>query len=412
MDSRKFLILGAVAVLLLIAALWFGAQRQPERGDEGRQALLPTLAERVNAVSGLRVIGAGDQLLWEARREGESWVLANRGGYPADFGRLRELLLKLSRAQVIEAKTANPALYDRLGVQDVAAADAEGLKVEVLGIEPPLALIIGRANPQSNGNFVRRADEAQSWLVDTALPIQREPAQWLQRELSQLPVSRVQRVEIVRGDGDRVELVRSDEPGSDFRIGNVPRGREPGIAYLADSTAALLSDLSLDEVAPATEQPMPEDEAELSRARFELEDGLVYRLDAWRDEERTYVQIAVELDEARAREAVAAAQARLRADWEAQQAALDASPQEGEAAENAGEGEAVADADGDAGEAIAPAAPLAVTDPEADADARLAELAAEHEAANARYAGWTFTLPSHKASNFNRRLSAYLKEAD
>lgn len=408
MDTRKFLILGGIAAVLLVAALWFGAQRQPERGEEGRQVLLPALAEGVNDVTGLRVTGAGDELLWEARREGEAWVMANRGGYPADFSRLRELLLKLSRAQVIEAKTANPALYDRLGVQDVSAADAEGLKVEVLGIDPPLALIVGRANPQSNGNFVRRADEAQSWLVDTALPIQREPAQWLQRELSQLPVSRVQRVEIVHADGDRVELVRSDESGSDFRIGNVPRGREAGIAYLADSTAALLSDLSLDEVAPAAEWPLPEDADEISRARFELDDGLVYRLDAWRDEERTYAQIAVELDEARAREAIAAAQSRLRADWEAQQAALDAKGEEGEAAQEAGEGEAAADA----AEAIAPAAPLAVTDPEADAAARLADLAAERDAANARYAGWSFTLPSHKASNFNRRLSAYLKEAD
>jgi len=394
MDSRKILMLGVVAVLLLLLALWYGGQRQADSGDAARAELFPGLAEKANEVDGIRLTGPGEELLWDIRRQGESWAMASRGDHPADFARVRELLLKLAQAKKIESKTANPSLYSRLGVQDMDEADAEGLLVELSGLTPPLALIVGRATPTADANYVRRAGEGQSWLVDTALPIQKEAAQWLLRDLTEIPVARVQRVEIVHAGGNRVELVRNDEPGSDFKVGNLPRGREQGFSYMADAAGAFLSDLRFDDVMPAADLPAPEDEAEITRARFDMEDGLVYRITSWRDEEKTFIQMEVELDEARAATAIAAEQAVLREAFETQQA-------------SAGEGDAAG-----AGEEIAPAAPAAVIDPEADAAVRLTELRDEARAANARFAGWSYTLPSQKASNLNRKLEAYLKAED
>jgi hypothetical protein len=407
MTTRKILILAALAGLLLMMAIWYGGLRQAERGDAVRAELLPDLTEQVNQVSGLRLSGAGGELLWEISRQDEQWTMDSRGGYPVDFTRVRELLLKLARAQKLEPKTSNPSLYERLGVQDIGEAEAEGLLLEVQGTNPPIALIVGRANATSDGNFVRPSGEAQSWLVDVALPIQREPVQWLQRELAKVPVSRVLRVEILHAGGNRVELVRNDEPGSDFKVGNLPRGREQGFSYMADAAGALLSDLRFDDVMPSSELPLPDDEGEISRARFELEDGLVYRIDSWRDEEKTFVQIAVELDEARAAESIAAVQAQLQEAFEARQTAADAAAP-ADAAVAAGEtpGEAT-----DATE-IAPAPPAAVSDPQGDAANRLAQLRKEMSEANTRFAGWSYTLPSQQATNFNRKHEAYLKAED
>lgn len=427
MESRKIIVLAAVAAGLLAAAFWMGARRQPDSPELSSGPLLPEFQAQVNEVEGLRLKGAGGATLWEIRRANGNWTLATRGGYAADFGRVRELLLKLAAAKKVEPKTANPELYPRLGVQDVDAADAEGLLLEIDGTVD-FGVVVGRATTKSDGNYVRLAGEAQSWQVDTALPIEREPAQWLDRELSQMPVSRVLRAEIEHGDGDRIELVRNAEAGSDFKLGNLPRGREPGSAYLADSAAAFFSDLRLDDVAQAAEAPRPEAAEQLIRARFDLDDGLVYRVFAWEREGKTLAQVEVELDEARAREAIAAAQARLREEYEARQAQADA-PAEAET--GAGEGEASASAEGpgaaavDAADApadaaasdaaepaadaeVAPAPPAAVTDPEADAAQRLAALQAELETARARFGGWTFTLPSHKASNLTRKLAGYL----
>lgn len=400
MTTRIILILAALAGLLLMIVIWYGGLRQPDSGDAARAALFPALTEQVNQADGLRLTAAGGELLWEITRQDDAWSMRSRGGYPVDFAKVRELLLKLARAQKLEPKTSSPALYERLGVQDIESTEAEGLLLEVQGIEPPVALIVGRANATADANFVRAAGDAQSWLVDVALPIQREPVQWLQRELATIPVGRVQRVEILHAGGNRVELVRNDEPGSDFKVGNLPRGREQGFPYMADAAGALLSDLRMEDVVPAAELPLPEDEAEVSRARYEFEDGLVYRIDSWREEEKTFAQIRVELDEERAAQSIAAAQALLREEFEAREAAADAAPTptDSEAEQQ----------DGDVAE-IAPTPPAAVSDPEGDAANRLAQLREEMEQANARFAGWSYTLPSQQATNFNRKLEAYLK---
>ncbi len=406
MDTRKVITLAVAALLVLVAALWYGGKRQADSGETVRAALLPELTEQVNEVTGLRLSGAGGEVLWEVARQDDAWVMRSRGGYPVDFAPVRELLLKLSRAQKLEPKTSNPALYGRLGVEDIDDEQAEGLLLELQGIEPPVAMIVGRANASADANFVRPAGEAQSWLVDVALPIQREPVQWLQRELAAIPVGRVMRVEILHAGGDRVELVRNAEPGSDFKVGNLPRGREQGFPYMADAGGALLSDLRLDDVVPAAELPLPTDEAQITRARYELDDGLVYHIDSWRVEEQTFAQLRVEFDEARAAESIAAAQALLRQEFEARQAAADSDPV---AAAPAGS----EDREGseDATE-IAPEPPAAVTDPAADAANRLAQLREEMAQANARFAGWSYTLPSQQATNLNRKLEAYLKAED
>ena len=39
------------------------------------------------------------------------WAVDTRGGYPADVGKVREVLLALADAQILEEKTSNPERY-------------------------------------------------------------------------------------------------------------------------------------------------------------------------------------------------------------------------------------------------------------------------------------------------------------
>ena len=57
---------------------------------------------------------------WTQTVDKETWTVAERDNYPADTGRLRKLLLELAEARLLEEKTSNPELYDRLKVEDIA----------------------------------------------------------------------------------------------------------------------------------------------------------------------------------------------------------------------------------------------------------------------------------------------------
>ena len=51
-------------------------------------------------------------------RDDETWRLAEKAGHRANVPKVRELLLKLSRAKLLEEKTSNPEYYKRLGVDE------------------------------------------------------------------------------------------------------------------------------------------------------------------------------------------------------------------------------------------------------------------------------------------------------
>ena len=70
---------------------------------------------------------------------------------------MREFLLKLSDATVLEQKTSNPKLYADLGVEDVKGKDAKGILVTLEGLKQPVKLIVGNFNGGGGGGtFVRR----------------------------------------------------------------------------------------------------------------------------------------------------------------------------------------------------------------------------------------------------------------
>lgn len=95
--------------------------------------------------------------------------------------KLRALLQTLATAQRVEARTRVPERYAQLGVEDVSAADARGVRVEVVTPEQTHAWIIGNNPVRGVGTYVRAADQAQSWQIGTNLAVERSAANWLDR---------------------------------------------------------------------------------------------------------------------------------------------------------------------------------------------------------------------------------------
>ena len=120
MSPRRFIVLSIAALAAIIGALFLASGRNPPR-DSGGAPLLPGLAAELDTVTAVVLRKGAPAPAVSLRKLAAGWAVAERGDYPADAAKVRTLLISLGDAAVIEEKTANPANYPAIGVDDPAA---------------------------------------------------------------------------------------------------------------------------------------------------------------------------------------------------------------------------------------------------------------------------------------------------
>lgn len=356
----------ALGVVLAAGLAWWLLDRQAP-GDAATQALaLPGFAARVEATDRVEVLGAGGKTLVLIEKSDGVWRMPDRDGWPANQREVGSALFRLGQAKRLEAKTANPARHARLGVEDVGAPDAKGAQLRLSGGGEEVRITVGNNHPSLGGSYVRIGDDPQAWLLDEDIAPARSAPDWLDRRLLDVPMARVDRIRVTPAEGRGFVLARVDDR---FSIdGLAPTAMANPDA--GNTTGGFTDQLALDDVAADAGAPATQ------TAVFESFDGLRITVAAWPQDGGTWARLAVDLDEARAR------------DWFA-------GPQAGKP--EAGEGSGT-----DTG---------AATDAEApppSADQRLAELKAQVAQWQASFAGRQFLLPPHKAEGLMRSRNDYL----
>ncbi|MGH8040774.1 MAG: DUF4340 domain-containing protein [Rudaea sp.] len=401
MSPKKLYVLIAVAVVALIAAWFINSSNAPQREvTAAAQPLLPELHGHVNDVNKIALIGAGDKVLATLRRGTDGWSIAEKSGYPADLAKIRQFLIQLDQATVTEQKTSNPKLYAELGVDDVKDAKAKGVRVELGGLAKPLTIIIGNYNGAGGGGtFVRLASATQSLLASGNLTVAKNMTDWEQRDLADIPSSRLRTVTLTGPDGKTLTIYK-DAPGdANFKIADVPKGREPSSQYVANELGALLSSLRADDAFAAKDLTPPE---KVYKADFAAFDGLNVAVIGWQQGGKDYVQLAARLDETAANAQIDIDQAKAKAAYEAAVAAANKKL----ADERTTTGP---QAKADAQAAADVAKPLAVSDPAKDRSDRLAALNKEVASLNKSFSGWTFAMPAYKFTDLTKTMDDMLK---
>jgi hypothetical protein len=392
MNQKTLIGLAIAALVAIVAAIALKHSNRPRSETvEASTWLVPALRDHVNEVNKLVVTGAEGKVLATLERGSSGWTLAEKGGYPADTGKLRGFLLKLADARRLEQKTSNKDKYAVLGVEDVAAKDAKGVEIELDGLAQPVKVVIGNADPRG-GTYVRIAGEAASWLTPAALTVDKGAAEWLQKDLSDIPAAHVASVSITHADGSRVTVSKSAESDANYTLADIPKGREAGSEFTINGLASALAGLRFDDVLPAKDA-LPGDKA--LKVRYTTFDGLVVDVIAWEKDGKDQAQFVASLDAAQADKGIAAAQAKAKADYDAAVAAADAAKKDAKGAP-----------------AEAPAKPLAVSDPAKDHADRIAALNKQVADLGARFNGWTFVLPAYKYANMNKSMSDLLKPVE
>ena len=375
--NQKTLIGLAVAALfaIVIAIVVNHANRpQSEAGGEKETAyLVPALKDHVNDVDKVVITGAESKPVATLTRGANGWSVAEKNGFAADTGKLREFLLKLADAKLVEQKTSSKEKYAALGVEDVADKDAKSVEIELGGLQKPVKVIIGNAN-QHGGTFVRRAGEAESWLASGSFSVDKKTDSWLRKDLTDIAATRIASIDITRPDGKTVRLAKAAEGDANFKLADVPKGREAGSDYAINGPASTLGGLRFDDALPAKDAPPAEKPL---KARFATFDGLIVDVTAWDKDGKDYAQFSASEDEKTASAHVDATLAKAKSD------------------------EATKPADAKAETSAA--------DPAKERDAKLAVLKKEADDLNARFKDWTFVLPAYKYAAINKAPDDFLK---
>jgi hypothetical protein len=267
-----------------------GCGNQAAPGAANDPVLLPGLAAQETKITGLTITVPGNTVAVRLRRRDGQWRVVEREEWLADPVRVDALLGSLSSLRGAEPKTDDPALYARLGLAPVAIADGRGIELRIDGPDVSRRLLIGIDHPGSGHTYVRVDGKARTWLADRALALPREPGDWLEHSLVELPLLRIAAVEVASNDAPRF-VVERHVHGFAMATGGatLPAAPERAEALLGLLAPLVLRDLARDDGSP------PE-----RTLHYRAVDGLVVTLQAWRRDGRIWLRLSGSVDAERA----------------------------------------------------------------------------------------------------------------
>lgn len=277
---------GLIALLLATALAVIAAVVVSFPGDNGaanpeiNQVVLPEVGKRLGEVARVTLVHGLDKTT--LLRRGDNWVVDEKGDYPADGVKLHKMLLALAELRYVEPKTHKSELYPRLEVEDAGKKDAKSTLVTVSDEKGSLLgeIIAGKRRIDqlgsgTDGVYVRKPGNAQSWLASGSLDVSGDTTQWLEQGIIDIAREKVKEVRLIQPDGAALDIVH-DKPDAALSLKDAPASAKlKGDDPLVEPTTALAS-LTLSDVRPASEIPL--EGKGVSHAEFTTFDGLTLKV--------------------------------------------------------------------------------------------------------------------------------------
>lgn len=302
MKRRSVLMLGGAAVVVAGAAVLVGPGTPPPPDTGAAPLMFQNLALKLADARRIEV-RQGDKHIAVTRRDAETWVLPEQEDYPVRGEKVRELLVGLTELRLTEPRTSDPAMLERLGLDDPSKPGSTAALLRVLdGAGQPIAeLVVGRRRMRTQGNvpesvYVRRLDESQSWLAEGRLPLDADPQLWIDRDIANIARERILKVEANRTNEQPLVLTRGEGPDGVLAV-TTPAQTPPLEDSAIDEIGRAFEFLTLTTVkkeAAATGQPLGE-------ARFTLTDHLSITVTGQQDGETVWLRFAAAGDDEAAR---------------------------------------------------------------------------------------------------------------
>jgi Domain of unknown function (DUF4340) len=264
-ERRKGRALQLVLLAAGLAATTFvtlAIDARSSRPDTAAGPVVAGLSERISGAQ--RIIVTSADATYRIEKTSRGWAMRDRGDYPVLAGRLAQLTEGLEGLQLIRRMTSDAAKHERLGVGD----PREGGRGVLVQIEDGrgaflVNLILG---VETDGLYVRRPDQDQTWAARGELPPLRDIASWLDLQPVEIAPEAIARVEITPSVGPPYTLARAAD--DEFEIVS------PAVQVLAASSVTATGE-RIAGLSPIDVQPAPAIQgAARARVRVITVDGI------------------------------------------------------------------------------------------------------------------------------------------
>ncbi|GJL68150.1 MAG: hypothetical protein NPIRA06_07850 [Nitrospirales bacterium] len=252
MKAKTLGILAAITIVGIVVAVFVSQEPASQLPGSG-ELLFPSLLSVVNNVSEV-VVETKDQTVTLVRGE-KTWRVKEKAGYRADVEKVKQTLIGLAEVRILEPKTKNPELYDRLGLQD---KEQEGSLSTTVTLKTPnnseaAVVILGnqrpaKGNPRMSEIYVRKPGDPQTWLTIGNLPLEKVAGEWLDTEITALTTKRVHRVTVTHPGGESLLVLREKPDDLDFQLDSIPAGSKVASQFNVNNVVGTLVQLSLEDV--------------------------------------------------------------------------------------------------------------------------------------------------------------------
>lgn len=386
MKAKTLGILAAITIVGIVVAVFVNREPVSQLPNSG-ELLFPKLLLAVNDVNEI-VVETKDQAVTLVR--GESiWQVKEKAGYRADVEKVKQTLIGLAELRILEPKTKNPELYDRLGLQDKEQEGSLSTSVTLkTSNNPEAALVIvgnqrpAKGNPRMSEIYVRKPGDPQTWLTIGNLPLEKVAGEWLDTEITALTTKRVHRVTVMHPGGETLLVSKEKPEDLDFQLDSIPAGSKVASQFNVNNVVGTLVQLPLDDV--KKEQEVNFQGHSGVTAVLETFDGLRLNVKTAKEEDKIFGKFFAEFDPALVRPVDAIPSPEKGETVQAQNAAQD------EKAPESPKGKPTVEKQNE----LSPEEDSVLKKPE--------EVQREIEAFNHRVQGWAYELPTFRVENFSK----------
>ena len=253
--------IAAMLVVLLLAlgggALLLNKQGQSQR-PAGAAALGQPLLKNLKAADVAAIVIRAPGAALTLERKADQWVIAERGGFPADVAKVRDLMLKALELKVGQSEPIGEKDRARLKLDD------SGTQLEFRGADgKPLArLVIGakffKREPENpdraigDGRFVMLPEDAKTVLVvaDPLTLASAKSADWISR--TGFAAEKVKAMQVLLAGGERWRIERPGD-NANWKLSPLRAGEKLDVIRANSASYSLNNVEPADVAAPGME---------------------------------------------------------------------------------------------------------------------------------------------------------------
>lgn len=304
MNAKTLILLAGALVVVAGGAMLVTRQNAPATSTmSNAQKLAPTLSEKINDVAKVELRKGAETLLLSRVKDGDttSWKLMSRGGYPAKSDKVKELVLALSEAKLLEAKTDKPEKFAQLELE-APGAEAKGAAITLSdGAGASLAsVIVGKFafapdGRSGEGMFVRRAAENQTYLSDLRLQVEVAASQWLVTDVLSTERVRLKSATIATAGSKDVPaetytISRDSATKTDFTLTPMPAGKVLKFPTSATTPSYAIEFVDMADVAEAASIDLGKEPVAI--CTYQMFDGFVITATLGKQDGKSWLKVA------------------------------------------------------------------------------------------------------------------------